>query len=137
MKQILFAAVISLSAAPLAAQPMWEQAKKWRCDMKMHLILDLNAQSARPTGQVNSFEIDFEKLTRTSGFVETVGKISDLNYVESVFGGFNMFNVDWAGEAYPNMIIEKGGEFWESSASGHPSREVWMSNYQCVPLETG
>jgi len=133
------AAFLLCASATAVAQPMWEMSDRWTCTMEMHMIANLRDKKASDTGRTNSFEIDFLAGTRTSGFVDTVGQITERRYVESVYGRFNMFTVEWDGQPYPNMIVETGGEFWETSASGHSSsdREVWISNYRCEPRTTG
>ena len=132
------AAIILLCGAGAAqAGPMWDQASDWECTMEMHLIANLEKNVVTSTGRKNTYTIDFSAGTRTSGFVDTVGDITEKSYVESRFGGFNRMVISWDGQLYPMEIVEKNGEFWTTAASGHAGsdRDIWISNYRCEAVK--
>ena len=131
----LSAAIALLFSNSAIAQPMWEQSDRWRCTLELHIKAQIGQNTARFNEKSGETILDFSKGTSSSAFVSDVAIIGEKHYFESRYGKFNLIVEQWNGQDYPVMIVESKGEFWQTVASGwaDADREVWISNYRCVP----
>ena len=134
MRIFLSAALCLASSA--VAEPMWEQADRWHCDLNRHLLVapDRKVQDMNPNGR--SYVIDFDMGTVTSAFVDAKAGIVERAWYPSEFGNHNLLVAEWDSGRYPFVVLEEETGFWEISGSGAGSAngEAWIALYQCRPF---
>ncbi len=133
-RYLALAALIALPTAA-SAEPMWETADIWTCETASHFKITVDGANLRVNEESNRNVLDFAAGTVSTGFSGAQGMIAGTRYYESIWGGFNLIEVEWDGEPYPELIIEKNGEYWSTAVSGHSDddRELWIANYRCQP----
>lgn len=135
IRQPLTALTLSLVANGASAEPMWDIAERWNCEIGLHLKAQMDGSGVVINEEGGRATYDFAAGTRSSVFVETVARIGETHYYESTYGGFNIIELLWDGESYPVMVVETDGEFWETTASGlaGDTGEAWIAAYRCQP----
>jgi len=136
MRLFLPLLIAATLAQPVLATPMWEHASRWSCQSISHIKMTTDGRNVRVNEESNTNNIDFEAGTVTTGFSDAKGVIGETRYTESAYGGFNWIEVLWDGQSYPVQIVEKNGEWWETTASGWADndREVWIVILRCKPM---
>ena len=134
MRMIPIATLICLAGAA-TAQPMWEQALFWRCDLDRHLLAAPGRAVADMDPQARYYTIDFEAGLVTSAFIGGTAPIVERAYFASEFGNHNVLVPEWETGRYPFVILEEDTGFWEinGSGAGSPDGEAWIAMYRCRP----
>ena len=117
------------------AEPMWENNDKWRCTIEAHIKAPIGGAPVVMDPAGKFFDLDFTAGTLASAFSDRTGLVTEKHYYEGVVDNYNVIVSSWDGSDYPITIIENGGEYWQTTASGHTTsgREVWIATYRCLP----
>ena len=117
------------------AEPMWKSSDKWRCNMEAHIKAPIGGDPLVLDHTGKFFDLNFSGGTLTSVFSDRIGLIAEKHYYVGVADDYNVIVSSWDGSEYPIIIIENGGEYWQTTASGHTEkgREVWIATYRCLP----
>ena len=134
MRMIVMAA-LTLLAGAATAQPMWEQAALWRCELDRHLLAAPGRAVADMDPQRRYYMIDFEAGIVTSAFISGQAPIVERAFYASEFGNHNVLVPEWDTGRYPFIILEEDSGFWEINGSGAGSAdgEAWIALYECRP----
>lgn len=137
MKYLCLAA--TLCAAAASAQPMWEIAPKWECNLERHMRAPTGADVVEmdPTGR--AYQIDFAAKSVTSAFVDGTADIVQTSHHAANELTYNIVVNAWSFGTYPSVYMERGGEAWSVGGSGtlNDGDDVWVAVYHCLPAKPG
>ena len=133
MKTLLTLFILFFSSS-IYSKPVWESNENLICNSFLHTIINKTGTVEGINQMSNTITFSFDNNKAMSGFGNSTGHITEIDYTESDFGNVNLLRVDWDfGFVQYFEIQEINNSYYFSGSSGYGDQDdlIYSVHYKC------